>query len=84
MVCLESRLTKDVWQNFFTIFKTFEKYTVILSLDRLLLLHLSSGAVTRKLITSESFYNLKRLSNYFNKSVESQKWFSAVIFCWIF
>ena len=69
MVCLESRLTKDVWLNFFTIFKTFEKDTLILSLGRLLLLHLSSGAVTRKLITAESFYNFKRLSSHFNKLV---------------
>ena len=45
MICLESRFTKEVWLNSFTIFKTFEKYAVILSLDRLLLLHLSSGAV---------------------------------------
>ena len=74
MVCLESSLTKNIWVNSFTVFKTFEKlFSNIYFREATLVAFVFKDSYKKIETTSESLYILKRLSNHLNKLVKSQK-----------
>ena len=74
MVCLENRLTKNIWENSFTAFKIFEKGCSDFNFREATLIAFTFRDSYRKFeTTSESLYILKRLSNHLNKLVKSQK-----------
>ena len=73
MVCLESRLTKNIWVNPFTVFQTFEKrYSNFKLRGATSIAFVFRRSYENIETTSESIYILKRLSNYLNKLVKSQ------------
>ena len=74
MVCLESRLTKNIWVNPFTVFKTFKKCQSNFKLrEATSVAFVFRDSYKNIETTSESIYILKRLSNHLNKLVKSQK-----------
>ena len=74
MVCLESRLTKSIWVNSFTVFKTFEKWDCnFKSREATVIAFIFRDSYKKIETTSESIYILKRLSNHLNKLVKYQK-----------
>ena len=75
MVCLESRLTKNIWVNSFNVFETCEKLYSNFNFREALITFVFRDSYKKIETTSESLYILKRLSNLLNKLVKSEKQF---------